>query len=65
MGPEHDHLVREDWVDRFALAGAPAQVREKVRQFIAAGIDELTIAPCGESKKAALESFAREVMAKI
>jgi 5,10-methylenetetrahydromethanopterin reductase len=65
MGPEHNHLVREEWVDRFALAGAPDQVREKVRQFIAAGIDELTIAPCGESKKAGLESFAREVMEKL
>ena len=65
MGPEHNHLVREEWVDRFALAGEPHLVREKVRQFIAAGIDELTIAPCGESKKAALEAFAHDVMAKI
>ncbi len=65
MGPEHNHLVREEWVDRFGLAGTPDQVREKVRQFIAAGIDELTIAPCGESKKATLECFARKVMAKI
>jgi alkanesulfonate monooxygenase SsuD/methylene tetrahydromethanopterin reductase-like flavin-dependent oxidoreductase (luciferase family) len=65
MGAEHNHLVREEWVDRFALAGAPDQAREKVRQFIDAGIDELTITPCGESKKYLLESFAREVMAKI
>ena len=65
MGPEHNHLVREEWVDRFGLAGTPDQVREKVRQFIAAGIDELTIAPCGESKKYLLESFARNVMDKL
>ena len=65
MGPEHNHLVRETWVDRFALAGTAEEVRAKVREYIDAGIDELTIVPCGESKKAALESFARNVMAKI
>src|SRR5262245_9801527 len=32
MGPEHNHLVREEWVDRFALTGAPDEIREKVRQ---------------------------------
>ena len=65
MGPEHDYLVRQEWVDRFALAGTPDEVREKVKQYIAAGIDELTIVPCGVSKQATLESFAREVMEKI
>ena len=48
-----------------ALAGRPAQVKEKVREYIAAGIDELTIIPCGRSKQTTLESFAREVMEKI
>jgi len=65
MGPEHNHLVREEWVDRFALAGNAEEVRAKVQKFIAAGIDELTIAPCGESKKYLLESFARNVMENL
>lgn len=65
MGPEHNHLVREEWVERFALAGTPDQVREKVQKFIAAGIDELTIVPCGDSKQMTLESFARNVMEKL
>jgi 5,10-methylenetetrahydromethanopterin reductase len=65
MGPEHNHLVREEWVERFALAGTAEQVREKVRWYIDAGIDELTIVPCGRSKQATLERFAREVMEKI
>jgi 5,10-methylenetetrahydromethanopterin reductase len=65
MGPEHDHLVREEWVNRFALAGTTEEVREKVHQYIGAGIDELTIVPCGESKTATLESFARNVMEKL
>ena len=42
-----------------------AEVREKVKQYVAAGIDELTIVPCGVSKQATLESFAREVMEKL
>ena len=65
MGPERDYLVRQEWVNRFALAGTPDEVREKVKQYIAAGIDELTIVPCGVSKQATLESFAREVMEKL
>jgi alkanesulfonate monooxygenase SsuD/methylene tetrahydromethanopterin reductase-like flavin-dependent oxidoreductase (luciferase family) len=65
MGAEHNHLVREEWVERFSLAGAPNLVREKVRQFIAAGIDELTIAPCGASKQTTLEIFARQIMEKL
>ena len=65
MGPEHNYLVRDEWVDRFALAGTPDEVKEKVNQFIAAGIDELTIVPCGESKPATLQSFARNVIEKL
>ena len=30
MGPEHSYLVRDDWVDRFAIAGTAEQVRDKV-----------------------------------
>jgi hypothetical protein len=36
-----------------------------VKQYIAAGIDELTIVPYGVSKKTTLENFAREVMEKL
>ena len=49
--------MRQEWVNRFALAGTPYEVREKVKQYIAAGIDELTIVPCGVSKKTTLESL--------
>ena len=65
MESTHNPLVREEWVDRFALAGEPAQVREKVMSFIAAGIDELTIIPCGSSKRNVLAAFARNVIEKI
>jgi alkanesulfonate monooxygenase SsuD/methylene tetrahydromethanopterin reductase-like flavin-dependent oxidoreductase (luciferase family) len=65
MGPEHDYLVREEWVERFALAGTPDQVRDKVKQYIDAGIDELTVVPCGQPKLETLINFQREVMEKI
>lgn len=65
MDAAHGYLVRDEWLERFALAGSPEQVRAQVRDYIGAGIDELTIIPCGASKQATLESFARQVMAKL
>jgi 5,10-methylenetetrahydromethanopterin reductase len=61
----HNHLVREEWVDRFAIVGAPNQVRDKVKEIIDAGVDELTIVPCGASKHNVLATFARNVMEKL
>jgi alkanesulfonate monooxygenase SsuD/methylene tetrahydromethanopterin reductase-like flavin-dependent oxidoreductase (luciferase family) len=65
MDAAHNHLVREEWVKNYALSGTPEQAREKVRQFIAAGIDELTIIPCGNSRRKVIETFARDVMARL
>ena len=65
MDAAHSYLVRDEWLERFALAGTPDQVRAKVKDYIAAGINELTIIPCGPSKQATLESFAREVLEKL
>ncbi len=65
MDAAHSYLVRDEWLESFALAGTPEQVRAKVKAYIAAGIDELTIIPCGPSKQATLERFAREVVKNI
>lgn len=65
MDAAHNYLVRDQWVERFALAGTADPVQRKVREFIAAGIDELTIIPCGGSKQATLKAFAHEVMANL
>jgi alkanesulfonate monooxygenase SsuD/methylene tetrahydromethanopterin reductase-like flavin-dependent oxidoreductase (luciferase family) len=65
MDAAHSYLVREEWVDRFALAGSVDQIKVKVREYIEAGIDELTIIPCGESRHAVIETFASEVIAKL
>jgi 5,10-methylenetetrahydromethanopterin reductase len=65
MGPEHAHLVRDEWVDRFAVAGSPEEVRDKVRSILQSDIGELTIIPFGKSKELVLKMFAEEVMAKL
>ena len=41
------------------------KIKVKVREYIEAGIDELTIIPCGESRHAVIESFASEVIGKL
>lgn len=64
MDAAHNYLVRDQWVDRFALAGTSGYVLAKVREFTAAGIDELTIIPCGKSRQNVIETFARNVMAQ-
>jgi len=65
MDAAHSYLVRDQWLERFALAGTAAHVKAKVEEYIAAGINELTIIPCGASKQATLEAFAREVMEQL
>ena len=64
MGPEHSHLVRDEWVDRFALAGSGEQVREKVKAILDEGVDEITIIPFGD-KAQVVDRFAKEVMERI
>ena len=65
MGPEHDHLVRDEWIDRYSIAGTPEEVREKVRKILRAGADEIGIVPFGKSKETLVKTFAREVMEKL
>jgi alkanesulfonate monooxygenase SsuD/methylene tetrahydromethanopterin reductase-like flavin-dependent oxidoreductase (luciferase family) len=65
MGPEHSYLVRDDWVDRFAIAGTAEQVRNKVANILRSGMDELTIIPFGKSKESVIRMFAEGVMEKL
>lgn len=65
MGPEHSYLVRDDWVDRFSLAGTAEQVREKVREILRTGVDEITIIPFGKWKELVINRFAQEVMGRL
>lgn len=65
MDAAHSKFVRDEWVERFALAGTPDQVKKRVEAFINAGIDELTIIPCGESRQAVIESFLSCVIGEL
>jgi 5,10-methylenetetrahydromethanopterin reductase len=65
MDAAHSYLVRDEWVERFAIAGTAGQARVQVQRILASGTDELTIIPCGTSKQTTLETFAREVMEKL
>jgi 5,10-methylenetetrahydromethanopterin reductase len=65
MGPEHSHLVRDEWVERFALAGTKDEVRNQVKKLLQYDIGELTIIPFGKSKQHVIEEFAHGVIAKL
>jgi alkanesulfonate monooxygenase SsuD/methylene tetrahydromethanopterin reductase-like flavin-dependent oxidoreductase (luciferase family) len=65
MGPEHSHLVRDEWVDRFAVAGNPDEVRDKVRNILKFDIGELTIIPFGKSKETVIGMFAQGLVEKL
>jgi alkanesulfonate monooxygenase SsuD/methylene tetrahydromethanopterin reductase-like flavin-dependent oxidoreductase (luciferase family) len=63
--PQHGHLVREEWIDRYSIAGAADEVRDKVREIIRAGVDEVGLVPFGKSKETVVRLFAQEVMDKL
>ena len=65
MGPEHSHLVRDEWVERFALAGTPEEVRKQVEKLLPYDLGELTIIPFGKSKELVLKMFADTVIGKL
>ncbi len=65
MGLEHSHLVLDEWVERFALAGTPDEVRQQVEKLLQFDIGELTIIPFGQSKESVLEMFAEGSMDKL
>lgn len=65
FGPEHGHLVREGWIDRYSIAGTREEVRTKVSDIIRAGADEIGIVPFGESKENVVKAFSREIIGKL
>lgn len=65
MGPEHSHLVRDEWVERFAVAGTAAEVRAQVQRLLTHDIGELTIIPFGKSKENVVRQFADGVISKL
>ena len=65
MGPEHSYLVRDEWVERFAIAGTAEEVVGQVRKLLTYDIGELTIIPFGKSKDQVVKMFAEGVIGKL
>lgn len=65
IGPEHSYPVRDEWMDRFTVAGSREEVRDKVRNIFQSDIGELTIIPFGKWRESVIKIFAEEIMAKV
>ncbi len=61
MSREHSHLVPDRWVDLFAAAGSPNEVKARIEQIIKSGVDVVSIVPYGD-KESIIKLFARKVI---
>lgn len=61
MSREHSHLVPDRWVDLFAAAGSPQQVKARIDQIIQSGVDVVSIVPYGD-KESIMKLFAKKVI---
>ena len=61
MSREHSHLVPERWVDLFSAAGNPEQVRKRIDQITACGVDVVAIVPYGD-KESIIKLFAKKII---
>lgn len=61
MGPEHSHLVPERWVDIFAVAGTPAQVKAKFYGIMDDGVDIISVVPYGNKEKI-IKQFGKNII---
>lgn len=63
MGAEHSHLVPDALVSKFAVAGTPDQVGERISEIRALeDIDEIAIIPWGRDREGVLKAFADTVI---
>ncbi|GAA2976833.1 alkanesulfonate monooxygenase SsuD/methylene tetrahydromethanopterin reductase-like flavin-dependent oxidoreductase (luciferase family) [Microbacterium terrae] len=56
---EWARVLPADWVAQLALAGTPAQVRARLDELAAAGVDASVFIPVGDDPFAALDALAR------
>ncbi|MBI4522424.1 MAG: LLM class flavin-dependent oxidoreductase [Deltaproteobacteria bacterium] len=61
MSKAHSHLVPDRWVDLFAAAGTPAEVKERIDEVIQAGVDIVSIVPYG-NKEDIIKQVAKKVI---
>jgi len=67
-GARHAHVVPDEVIQEFAIAGTPEDCVRQARAMFDDGVDEITIRPYalpGHSRLETIEAFAREVVAKL
>jgi alkanesulfonate monooxygenase SsuD/methylene tetrahydromethanopterin reductase-like flavin-dependent oxidoreductase (luciferase family) len=57
--PEEEQFVTPELIDRTCMVGTPEQLRTRVDQLYAAGLDQLVILPPIEEKEAVIADIAR------
>jgi 5,10-methylenetetrahydromethanopterin reductase len=67
LDPEDADLVPERWIDLFAIAGTPAEVRQRLQQALQAGAEEISMIlmgprPGNRAGSEQLTAFAENVM---
>lgn len=65
VGARHGDLVPESWIDRFALAGTPDEVREKVAALASWGADHLLVLPVTEDTAYLITELGKTVVAPV
>lgn len=63
--PKHAPLVTDYILDRFAVAGTPEQVVERLHQLARCGVSRLMIDPPADGFDETLDLFAREVLPNV
>lgn len=66
----HARALEDDFIDRFAVVGDPAEVTERLREIEALGIDRVVVVPGSldadpDALAASDERFAREVLGRL
>jgi alkanesulfonate monooxygenase SsuD/methylene tetrahydromethanopterin reductase-like flavin-dependent oxidoreductase (luciferase family) len=57
--PEEEQFVTPELIDRTCMVGTPDQLRTRVNQLYAAGLDQLVILPPIDEKEAVIADIAR------
>jgi 5,10-methylenetetrahydromethanopterin reductase len=61
-GSEHSRIVPDRIVERYAVAGTPAECVEQLKRLQAHGIDHVGIIPMGNDRREIIKLFAAEVL---
>ncbi|MFQ5915862.1 MAG: LLM class flavin-dependent oxidoreductase, partial [Nitrospinota bacterium] len=61
----HARLVREEWIDRFALAGTAEECLERLHLFADMGVDEVLLLPTTPSSVDLIRTCAESILPRL